>query len=272
MGVIRVKKSNKYTSISNTLLQDRTLTLRARGLLTFMLSLPDDWDYSVKGLASIMKVSERQIRSTLNEIEDAGYLVRTQGKDENGKFQKVIFDIYEESQKTQKSEENQGFSPVDKKRNAVKPDAVSVTQQNNKYKQNNNNSFSKKERKPGRRSYNDIIDSVIEDEELKAELIEYIKWRKMAKKTLTNYILEGLLQQLLSISSDPKKLVGIVRKSMFNGWAEFYPPAPPKVFTDNTNQKPSAQIAKFNNFKQREGVEFEELEKALFFGKGRLDE
>lgn len=260
---IVVHKKKGFTNIMNETIQDKRLSLKACGLLMRMLSLPADWDFSINGLAVICKEGVKSIRSGLKELETYGYLVRIQYKDIQGHFRYKYF-VFEDPADSAPYTQNGNAAPYDHFVHAEKD-----TQQNNNNKINNT---SKKERKkPERKSYNDIIDSMIEDEELKAELIEYIKWRKMAKKTLTNHILEGLLQQLLSISSDPKKLVGIVRKSMFNGWAEFYPPAPPKVFTDN-NQKPSTQIAKFNNFKQREGVEFDELEKALFFGKGRLDE
>ena len=75
MATIRVFKTKNYTVMSNTHLQDPNLSLRAKGLLSIMLSLPDDWEYSIDGLAKICMESERIIKATLNELKEHGYLV-----------------------------------------------------------------------------------------------------------------------------------------------------------------------------------------------------
>ena len=74
MAVFKVNKNNNYTVISNTHLKERKMTLKAKGLLTLMLSLPPDWDYSIEGLISICVEGERAINSTLNELKEFGYL------------------------------------------------------------------------------------------------------------------------------------------------------------------------------------------------------
>ncbi|MDO4962808.1 MAG: helix-turn-helix domain-containing protein [bacterium] len=86
MSVFKIEKNDNYTIMSNYHLRDRNLSYKAKGLLSFMLSLPDDWDYSVKGLASISKENMKAIRTTLKELEDNGYLVRERKQLENGRF------------------------------------------------------------------------------------------------------------------------------------------------------------------------------------------
>ena len=74
MAVFKVRKVKNYTSMSNEHLQNKELSLKAKGLLSYMLSLPDDWNYSLEGLVSNCKESKTSIRSTLNELKQHGYL------------------------------------------------------------------------------------------------------------------------------------------------------------------------------------------------------
>jgi len=77
MAVFRVERIKDYTVMSNHHLRNKNLSLKAKGLLSQMLSLPDDWDYTLKGLAAINKESVDAIRTAIWELEDAGYVVRT---------------------------------------------------------------------------------------------------------------------------------------------------------------------------------------------------
>lgn len=94
MAVFRIEKTNNYTTMSNYHLRDKNISHKARGLLSYMLSLPDDWDYSVNGLVSLSKENIRAIRSGLKELEDCGYLIREKKKLNNGRFDYEYF-IYE---------------------------------------------------------------------------------------------------------------------------------------------------------------------------------
>ena len=86
MPVFKIEKNRNYTVMSNYHLQDRNLSYKAKDLLSFMLSLPSDWDYSVKGLVSISKENIKAIQSTLKELESNGYLIRNRINKSNGKF------------------------------------------------------------------------------------------------------------------------------------------------------------------------------------------
>ena len=98
MAVIRSKKDKNYTVMSNTPLRDKNLGLKARGLLSTMLSLPDDWKYSISGLCSICKENETAIKSALKELERNNYLVirkKKPSKTGSNRFE-YEYDIYEE--------------------------------------------------------------------------------------------------------------------------------------------------------------------------------
>ena len=79
MAVFRVEKTRNYTVMSNQHLRDKRLSLKAKGLLSLMLSLPEDWDYTTKGLAKICKDGVDSICSTVNELEEHGYNIRRNG-------------------------------------------------------------------------------------------------------------------------------------------------------------------------------------------------
>lgn len=95
--VVRVNKTSNYTVMCNYHLRDKNLTLKAKGLLSMVLSLPNDWDYSVMGLASICKECETSIKSALKELKANGYLEvlkRMPNETNSGRYE-YIYDFYE---------------------------------------------------------------------------------------------------------------------------------------------------------------------------------
>ena len=86
MAVFRIEKTRDYTVMSNYHLRDRSLSLKAKGLLSLMLSLPEDWDYTMKGLARICKDGIDSISGGIRELEAHGYLVRARVRNENGQL------------------------------------------------------------------------------------------------------------------------------------------------------------------------------------------
>ncbi len=96
--VFRIEKQKNYTVMSNHHLKNPALSLKAKGLLSQMLSLPDNWDYSLKGLAKINKESIDAIRTAVWELEKAGYIVRNRGHGDHGKFSGIEYIIYETPQ------------------------------------------------------------------------------------------------------------------------------------------------------------------------------
>ena len=95
MSVIRVAKIKGYTVMSNYHLRDRELSCKACGLLSRMLSLPEEWDYTTQGLASICKEGVTAISAILRELEEHGYLVRVRKRNEKGQLAEMEYIIYE---------------------------------------------------------------------------------------------------------------------------------------------------------------------------------
>ena len=99
MAVFRVAKTNDYTVMSNHHLRNKALTLKAKGLLTMMLSLPDEWNYTTRGLAAICKEGVDSIGAALKELEKEGYIVRNRIRDAKGRITDTEYVIYEQPQK-----------------------------------------------------------------------------------------------------------------------------------------------------------------------------
>lgn len=98
MAVFRVERNTNYTTMSNYHLRDTNLSLKAKGLLSVFLSLPDEWHYSISGLMKITKEGRDCLTAVIKELEKAGYLVRYQSRDETGKIVGIEYVIYEKPQ------------------------------------------------------------------------------------------------------------------------------------------------------------------------------
>ena len=128
MSVIRVNKTANYTVLSNYHFKEKKMSLKAKGLLSLMLSLPDDWNYSISGLVSLSKDGKDSVMSALGELEEFGYLTRVRTTDSKGKFTGVEYNIYEQPQEKK---------PVAGKQNAGKtneenPQLLNTNKLNNK--------------------------------------------------------------------------------------------------------------------------------------------
>ena len=117
--IVRVNHNENYTVMSNFHLQDKSLSLRAKGLLSLMLSLPSDWDYTVNGLVTVTNEKKTTITNTLSELRYHGYLVITKkfpNETRSGRFE-YIYDVYEKPQRKQDTEkqgiEKQGIEKQD---------------------------------------------------------------------------------------------------------------------------------------------------------------
>lgn len=98
MAVFRVEKNRGYTVMCNHHLRNRDLSLKAKGLLSQMLSLPEDWDYTLKGLSHINREQIDAIRAAIRELEQAGYIVRSRERDSQGRLRGADYVIYEQPQ------------------------------------------------------------------------------------------------------------------------------------------------------------------------------
>ena len=97
-SVIRVQRTSGYTVLPNGILRDPGLSLKTKGLFAIILSLPEDWDYSVTGLAAVANCGRDAIRTALGEMEQAGYLSRSRAHGENGKFTGMVYTIRDQAE------------------------------------------------------------------------------------------------------------------------------------------------------------------------------
>ena len=98
MAVFRVERNKGYTVMSNHHLRNKELSLKAKGLLSQMLSLPEDWDYTLAGLSFINREKIDAIREAIKELERAGYIVRSRERDEKGRLRGTDYVIFEQPQ------------------------------------------------------------------------------------------------------------------------------------------------------------------------------
>lgn len=125
MAIFRVAKTRDYTVMSNYHLRDKNLTLKAKGLLSLILSLPEDWNYTTRGLAAICKEGVDSIGAALRELESAGYLTRHRLRDRSGRISDTEYVVYE-SPRT----ETEADSPDKVSQGTDEPDMASPCTEN----------------------------------------------------------------------------------------------------------------------------------------------
>lgn len=139
MAIVRIKKEKNYTVVDNAYLTDPRLSAREMGLLTKVLSLPDDWAFSVRGLERILKDGQDGIRSALRVLEETGYLVRSRARNEHGKLGKITYTFYERSLRPSNPDKE---SPDVEKPDMEEPDMVGEPQLiTNRVITNNSNNY-----------------------------------------------------------------------------------------------------------------------------------
>lgn len=224
MAVIRINKTKDYTVMANHHLKNKKLSLKAKGLMSIMLSLPDDWDYSIEGLMSICCEKENAITSALNELKKYGYLRVDKimpNESHTGRIEYIynIFEIPKEKQGV----ENQGVENQGLVFQGVEIQGLENQGQLNTNISNTNilNTNNKKERRSSH--YDEILDSFSLNEEVRFALTEFVKMRLMNKKPLTDCALKLIVEKVNQLSNgDPKHAVAIMNQSIMNNWQDIY--------------------------------------------------
>jgi hypothetical protein len=221
MSVIRVQKTKDYTVMSNTHFREKNMSLKAKGLLSLMLSLPDDWDYSVEGLIAICKESGTAIKSTLKELKEFGYLKVEKTQNEKGVFE-YIYNIYENPQTGNPPIENPSMDnpPMDN------PPMENPSLEN-ELQLNTEESITKKvntKRSNTKRSNTKDIDVYFPlDEKLNESFKDYIEYRKSIRKPLTGRGIELAIKKLNSLTSDNDIKIEIINQSIMSRWTGLFP-------------------------------------------------
>lgn len=241
MEVVRVEKNSNYTVISNYHLRDNRLKFQHVGLMTFLLSLPDSWNFSVSGLDAIRRESKNTINSILKDLEEFGYVKKRQIRNENGTFAHTEYIVYEQPY----LKNCDVVEPYPKKPYTEKPYPDFCTQINTN-KINTNKSISKKE---SRKSFNDIIDCNFENAEIRELLRAFLQLRFAKGKTTIDKSLQLLLDKLKKMSKDNDDIaIKIIKQSLEKGWTDFYELKDKKT---KPAEKKKVKTNQFNNFQQR---------------------
>lgn len=209
MSKVRVHKNGNFTVMSNFHFKEKKMSLKAKGLLSLMLSLPDTWNYSVSGLVTLSKDGKDSVMSALAELEKFGYLTRERLVNNKGQFSGIEYNIYEQPQRENPIEEK----PISANQNEEKPISEKAPQLNTN-------------------SINNLEDKVFEllstkekDIELIALYRDYVKMREEIGAPITESGLEKLVERAKRLSKDSIKIEKVLLETaIINNWKNIYPP------------------------------------------------
>lgn len=223
MAVIRVNNTKGFTVMSNYHFQDKEISLKAKGLLGLMLSLPSNWDYSVNGLVAIVKENKAAVQTALKELEEHKYLKRTRVQDETGRFD-YIYDIYEKPYDKLPCTENQctDIQCTEVQCTENQPQINTNKQITNKQNTKELNTNEYKEKNIKKESVNSVISEYTENKELQDALHGFVEMRTKARKPLTVRAMKLSLNKLNELALDDVTKIAIVNQSIMHNWLTFY--------------------------------------------------
>lgn len=241
MGKIKINKRNNFTMVSNHVLKNPELSLKAKGLYAYMWSLPDDWDYSVKGLTKVLKEGKDAINEALKELEREGYLVRSILR-KGGKFSDMDYTLNETPLPF--TDFPQAGKPITEKPQAENPQQYNTIRTQEKEKQElfptEKGGASKKS------SSYDAVFNAPENEFIKEALV---KWVTACKKRGVGFqykTLERWASILRENAGESLEIaLAIVDQSIEAGWKDLY------SLKKKSEAKPRASMERFDPEKDK---------------------
>ena len=225
MSVVRVHKTSNFTVMSNHHFKEKKMSLKAKGLLSLMLSLPEDWNYSISGLVTLSKDGKDSVMSALAELEEFGYLVRHRTINSKGQFSGIEYNIFEQPQKEIPIAENQNSeNQHSEKSNAENPTQLNTNKTNRLINKELKELNKDKEKDFDLSPYKEIL-SYIKNIELKAHLIDYIEMRYNIAAPISKRGLSMLINRLARLSNfDHKLQIEMLENAVLNNWKSVYLP------------------------------------------------
>lgn len=218
MAIMRVHKTDNYTVMSNNHFKEREMSLKAKGLLSLMLSLPNSWDYSISGLVKLSKDGKDGVMSALGELEKFGYLQRVRIKDSKGKFSGIEYNIYEQPQEAFPIADN----PISANQNEDKPISEKPPQLNTKGL--NTKEVNTKGLNTNKDIYREALNN-IQDIELRSLYEEYIEMREEMQAPVTKRGLDMLINRNERLSNlDIELQKALLEAAILNNWKNVYLP------------------------------------------------
>lgn len=208
MSVIRVHKTANFTVMSNYHFKEKKMSLKAKGMLSLMLSLPEDWDYTVAGLVTLSSDGKDSVNSALKELEKHGYLTRQRVTNSKGQFAGIEYNIFEQPQE----------KPI-----AVNPISANATSEM---------PISEKQPQLNTNSINNLFDLLFielstkeKDVELIAAYRDYITMREEMNAPLTELSLKKLIERAKRLANNNIRIEKVLlENATINQWKNVYPP------------------------------------------------
>lgn len=208
MSVIRVHKTANFTVMSNYHFKERKMSLKAKGMLSLMLSLPEDWDYTVAGLVTLSSDGKDSVNSALKELEKFGYLTRTRVTNSKGQFAGMEYNIFEQPQEKPIADKPIQGNPIQDKPMQEKQPQLNTNSINNLF---------------------DLIFIELSTKQKDAELIalyrDYIKMREEMNAPLNELSLKKLIDRAKRLSNNNIRIEKVLLETaIINNWKNIYPP------------------------------------------------
>ena len=215
MAVFKINKTKDYTVMSNHHLRDKSLSLKAKGLLSQMLSLPEDWDYTIQGLCSINKENETAINSTLKELKDNGYLIVTKKMPNETKSGRIeyVYDIYETPKQEGKKQDLENLG--------VEVQVVENQGQSNTDIRITENKVKKEEKKDVTLFIENEIVNYTGNEKLRAMLREFVEYRIQKRERMSERAFKLMLNKLEGFTDEEQ--MDALETSIISNWAGVFP-------------------------------------------------
>jgi hypothetical protein len=229
--------------MSNTHFKEKKMSLKAKGLLSLMLSLPDSWNYSVSGLVKLSKDGKDSVMSALAELETFGYLVRNRTINEKGQFSGIEYNIFEEPQTEKPIAGNTNEDkPITGETNTEKPPQLNTNSLNT-----NSNKVFKELNTKG--SDIDIFEDIlkdIKDLELRNLYVDFIEMRRNIKKPMTKRSLKMLISRCERITNfNIREQKTMLEASIINNWSNVFLPNEVKAEREEIKQKKIDELKDF---------------------------
>lgn len=218
MAVIRIQKTENYTVMSNHHLRNLNMSLKAKGLMSLMLSLPPQWDYSIGGLVAICKESHTSIRSALRELEENQYLVRERKNNEKGYFiyEYTLYEVPEPHTGNQHTVEKHAENGHIGNRREINKEELNTDKLNT-------DRVSKEKEKD--KELISVLNSSVHNEELFELYKDYIQMREEMDAPLTPKGLQMLIKRCERLSKNSIKVQCLLlENSLMNGWKNVFLP------------------------------------------------
>ena len=216
MAVFRVHKSKDFTVMSNHHLRNKELSLKAKGLLTLMLSLPEDWDYSVLGLAGLSKDGKDAVMSALNELSTSGYVVVETNRNDRGQYESV-YNVFEKPNRENRCGKSESENPPQYNTDNISTDTNNVHKEDN-YSSSSNNSQNNNI-SSGRKNTKKEFDLSFVSVEYLDMMERWIAYHKEIGKPYTKTGVEGAYRRLLTLSNGDARVADqIIEQAIANGW------------------------------------------------------